>query len=97
MSDVVEIREIEVKSPIHGLNIGDELRYDGQYINGYEEGSSPITRFFKEVSFINGVESCNYNIPVSAELSNGKHILIGFLDKDDNIFTMSKRIKELFA
>lgn len=40
----LEIREIEIPSPIESLKVGDDFSYKGQYKDGYEEGISKIKR-----------------------------------------------------
>ncbi len=52
----LEIREIEIVSPIEELKVGDDFLYSGQYKDGYEEGVSKIKRFYKEVPFWDGIE-----------------------------------------
>jgi hypothetical protein len=54
--EALELRKIEIPSPIDTLKIGDDFSYKGQYKDGYEEGISKIKRFYKEVAFWDGVE-----------------------------------------
>ena len=83
MNKNLEIRKIDIQSPISDLNIGDDFNYKGHYIDGYEEGFSKIVRFYKEVPFWDNVESKpekngSNDFPVWAELENGKLILLGY-------------------
>ena len=91
----LEIREIEIPSPIDSLRVGDDFSYKGQYKNGYEEGISKIKRFYKEVPFWGGIEEKvkkNYGggHPVWMELENSKIVLLGFLQYKDK-FELSDR------
>lgn len=91
----LEIREIEIPSPIDNLKVGDDFSYKGQYKDGYEEGISKIKRFYKEVPFWDGVEKKvkkNYGggHPVWMELENRKIVLLGFLQYKDK-FELSDR------
>ena len=84
----LEIKEIEIPSPIEGLNIGEDFFYKGISITGYEEGVSKIKRIYKEVPFWNGKERKvmkNEGGPngVWMELENNKLILLGFLEYKD--------------
>ena len=63
------------------------------YINGREEGKSPIKRFYRKVFYING-ESVNKNVnsspdSVYAELENSKKILLGFMDYNKRRFLIN--------
>ena len=92
----LEIREIEITSPIFDLKIGDEFNYRGTYKDGYEEGSSKIIRFYKEVPFWDNIESKptkngSNDLPAWAELENGKLILLGYFG-----FKQKFRISETF-
>ena len=86
--EALELKKIEIPSPIDTLKVGDDFTYKGQYKDGYEEGISKIKRFYKEVAFWDGVErKVNKNYgggnPVSMELENGKLVLLGFLQYKD--------------
>jgi len=80
----LEIREIEIPSPIENLKVGDDFFYKGQYKNGYEEGISKIKRFYKEVPFWDGVErkvrKNEGGHPVWMELENRKIVLLGYIE-----------------
>ena len=94
MNDL-EIKEIEITSPIENLNVGDEFSYKGQYKSGYEEGISKIKRFYKEVPFWDGVErkvrkNEGGEHPVWMELENLKIVLLGYLEYKDK-FRLSDR------
>ena len=85
MIEKIELREIEIKSPLENLKIGDNFLYKGNYRNGYEEGISKIKRFYKEVSFWKGVEKNeNSEYAVLMELENKKIILLGFIKNKSN-------------
>lgn len=85
MLERLEIKEIEIDSPIDELKIGDDFKWSGVYHQvGFQEGISKIVRFYKEVPFWDGVEKkVKKNIgggnPVWMELENKKLILLGFL------------------
>jgi hypothetical protein len=84
----LEIREIEIPSPIENLKVGDDFFYNGQYKDGYEEGISKIKRFYKEVPFWDGVErKVRKNEggvhSVWMELENLKIVLLGYLEYKD--------------
>jgi len=84
----LEIKKIEITSPIEGLNIGEDFFYKGMYITGYEEGVSKIKRIYKEVPFWNGKErKVKKNgvggHPIWMELENSKLVLLGFLEYKD--------------
>ena len=89
----IEIKEIEVESPIDSLNIGDEYFYSGTYVHGYHEGTSKIIRFYKEVIFIDGVDNSLTDIvPYWMELENGKLILLGMV-KNKGEFEIAESFK----
>lgn len=90
-AQVIEIREVEIDSPLDSLNIGDKCRYKGQYVRGYEEGSSNIKRFYKDVIFIDGIPEESEDItPVWVELDDGKLILLGVFDNKQNFKTSER-------
>ena len=87
MNDL-EIKEIEITSPIENLKVGDDFLDKGQYITGYEESISKIKRFYKEVPFWDGVErkvrkNEGGGHPVWMELDNHKIVLLGYLEYKD--------------
>lgn len=93
----LEIKEIEIDSPIKGYNIGNEYSYSGQYKNGHEKGISKIKRIYKEVLYWNGEESelkkdHSNNNSVWLELENGKLILMGFIHHP-NVFTIAESFR----
>lgn len=93
----LEIREIEIPSPIENLKVGDDFFYNGQYKDGYEEGISKIKRFYKEVPFWDGVErkvrkNEGGGHPVWMELENLKIVLLGYLEYKDKF-----RLSDLFV
>ena len=84
----LELREIDIPSPVKGLNIGEDFSYKGNYKGNYEEGISKIKRFYKEVPFWNGKESKvkkneGGSHPIWMELENSKLVLLGFLEYKD--------------
>ncbi|XAI97327.1 hypothetical protein [Leptolyngbya phage Lbo-JY46] len=92
----LEIREIDIPSPIPDLFVGKEFNYRGTYKDGYEEGFSKIKRFYKEVPFWDNVESHptkngSNDLSAWAELENGKLILLGFFG-----FKNKFRISDIF-
>ena len=86
----LEIREIEITSPIQSLKIGDDYLFEGEYINGYEKGVSKIKRFYKETIFYDGVEK-DRMCSIWMELQNGKMNLLGFFQH--NKFSPSNKFK----
>lgn len=80
MENKIEILEIDIPSPIEGLNIGEDFFYEGQYVNGYEEGVSKITRIYKEVVLWDGKEFEGGTDGVWMQLENNKLVLLGFLE-----------------
>lgn len=76
----LEIRVIEIPSPIDELNIGDDFFYKGYSISGI----SKIKRFYKDVVFLDNVEqkpikNSGKGHPVIMELENGYLALLGFI------------------
>jgi hypothetical protein len=82
--DTPEIREIDTESPLPEYKVGEDYHYAGEYVHGYEEGTSKIVRFYKDVTFWNGKEeplkkdNSNFH-GIWMQLENGKRILLGFL------------------
>lgn len=94
MTKYSNIEEIEIDSPVSSLKTGNDFSYKGTYINGYEEGTSKIKRFYKEIFSLDKVkedqkDDCNYLM----ELENGKIFLLGFCN--DGEFLLSNRFKKL--
>ena len=92
----LEIKEIEIPSPIETLKVGDDFFYNGEYISGYQEGISKIKRFYKEVPFWDEMErkvrkSEGGGNPVWMELENRKIVLLGYLEYKDKF-----RLSDLF-
>ena len=95
----MESKEIDIDSPLETIKIGDEYDFSGQYIDGYEEGTSKIIRIYKESYFYNGKKTnrTRNSSPDSVfiDLENGKKDLIGFLDYK-NRFTLANSKKDKF-
>ncbi len=88
----LDIRQIEITSPIESLKIGDDYFYSGEYKDGYEEGISKIKSFYQDVLFYNGVEkNTDGGNSVWMDLENNKMVLLGFLKY--NKFTPLNKFK----
>ncbi len=74
-------REIkELPYPMTNLNIGDELSFDGVYVNGYQHDTSPISELVREAFYLNDEESAITAQGVYARLDNNKVVLLGFIE-----------------
>jgi len=71
------VKEVDVESPTDKLQLGRLFYYSGQYINGFEQGVSPIKRFYYKYLDFFGDKSENSDVFV--ELENGKRDWIGTL------------------
>jgi hypothetical protein len=91
----LDYKHTEIPSPIEQLKIGKEYDYSGQYVNGYEEGTSNIKWFYKEEWIWNDIVEDDNKLLVWMELENGKLFILGHLNKK-NEFTIHYSIKDKY-
>ena len=94
----LELREIDIPSPVKGLNIGEDFSYKGNYKGNYEEGISKIKRFYKDVPFWDGKEQKldkDDNYGVWMQLENDKLILLGFIGYKNKFYKSKNFDKQM--
>lgn len=95
----MDVREIEVDSPLDDVQVGTVLDYyssnlyivkSGNYFTGREEGKSPVKRIYAH-EYFDGDERMDSigKDAIFAELENGKLIIIGWQRIEDGVVTVT--------
>lgn len=90
----IKPKEVDYTLPIADIKIGTLLDYSGQYVNGWESGSSKVVKIFREEMWEE--DSFERSLPANsifAKLENNKLILVAFDKHEKGIEILYKNIK----
>lgn len=86
----MDIKELEVDSPLDDVQVGTVLDYSGNYFSGRQEGKSPVKRIYVDAYFDGDkrMDSIGKDA-IFAQLENGKLIILGWQKIKDGVVTIT--------